>query len=219
MNSTAKARNSRHNYSVTTILQQHRALERIWSLRHTTRYVGSVGSKLGNVLSTTVNAETAATDRRGIATEIQEQYRQSKIDFLHRHILQYQALFRKMEALSSGDSYLFLDDLYHIRRTDQPQVIDYFHRIAKGSNLWLKIGTIRHRTSWYLHGDPPVGVKLGDDADEIDLDLTLEKYSLAKEFLTKVLRSFVNDCVGLTSSQILNEGAMDRLVLASRLSQ
>ena len=174
-----------------------------------------MGSKLGNVLSTTVNAETAATDRRGIATEIQEQYRQSKIDFLHRHILQYQALFRKMEALSSGDSYLFLDDLYHIRRTDQPQVIDYFHRIAKGSNLWLKIGTIRHRTSWYLHGDPPVGVKLGDDADEIDLDLTLEKYSLAKEFLTKVLRSFVNDCVGLTSSQILNEGAMDRLVLAS----
>ncbi len=120
-----------------------------------------------------------------------------------------------MNALSSGDSYLFLDDLYHIRRTDQPQVIDYFHRIAKGSNLWLKVGTIRHRTAWYLHGDPPVGVKLGDDADEIDLDLTLEKYSLAKEFLTKVLRSFVNDCVGLTTSQILNEGAVDRLVLAS----
>ncbi len=180
-----------------------------------TKVAGSVGSKLGNVLSTTMNAETADTDRRGVATEIQEQYRQSKIDFLHRHILLYQALFRKMNALSSGDSYLFLDDLYHIRRTDQPQVIDYFHRIAKGSNLWLKVGTIRHRTAWYLHGDPPVGVKLGDDADEIDLDLTLEKYSLAKEFLTKVLRSFVNDCVGLTTSQILNEGAVDRLVLAS----
>src|ERR1019366_7033349 len=47
------------------------------------------------------------------------------------------------------------------------------------------------------------------------LDLTLEKYSLAKDFLTKVLRSFVSDCGNLTVSQILNEGAIDRLVLAS----
>lgn len=58
-------------------------------------------------------------------------------------------------------------------------------------------------------------MKLGDDADEIDLDLTLEKYSLAKDFLTKVLRSFVADCGDLSVSQILNEGAIDRLVLAS----
>jgi hypothetical protein len=146
----------------------------------TNKIAGSMGTKLSGVLDTAVSAEMSAADRRGLTTEVQEKYRQSKTDFLHRHILQYQGLFRRMNALSSGDSFLFLDDLYHIRRTDQPQVIDYFHRIAKGSSLWLKVGTIRHRTSWYLHGDPPVGVKLGDDADEIDLDLTLEKYSWQK---------------------------------------
>ena len=70
-------------------------------------------------------------------------------------------------------------------------------------------------TKWYVHGDPPIGVKLPDDADEIDLDLTLEKYSLAKDLLTKVLKSFVNDCDNLTIPQILNEGAIDGLVLAS----
>ena len=73
-------------------------------------------------------------------------------------------------------------------------------------------------TKWYVHGDPPIGVKLADvadDADEIDLDLSLEKYSLAKDLLTKVLKSFVNDCDNLTIPQILNEGAIDRLVLAS----
>ena len=73
-------------------------------------------------------------------------------------------------------------------------------------------------TKWYVHGDPPIGVKLADvadDADEIDLDLSLEKYSLAKDLLTKVLKSFVNDCDSLTIPQILNEGAIDRLVLAS----
>lgn len=70
-------------------------------------------------------------------------------------------------------------------------------------------------TKWYVHGDPPIGVKLADDADEIDLDLSLEKYSLAKDLLTKVLKSFVNDCDNLTIPQILNEGAIDGLVLAS----
>jgi hypothetical protein len=176
------------------------------------------GSELGATIGTpqaNVSAKLSGSDRRESTTEKQELYQRSKTDFLHRHILDYQRLFHEMSVLSSGDSFLFLDDLYHIRRADQPQVIDYFHRIAKGSNLWLKIGTIRHRTQWYVHGDPPVGVKLGDDADEIDLDLTLEKYSLAKDFLTKVLTSFVTDCGNLSIPQILNEGAIDRLVLAS----
>jgi hypothetical protein len=70
-------------------------------------------------------------------------------------------------------------------------------------------------TKWYVHGDPPIGVTLADDADEIDLDLSLEKYSLAKDLLTKVLKSFVNDCDNLSIPKILNEGAIDRLVLAN----
>ena len=70
----------------------------------------------------------------------------------------------------------------------------------------------------YVHGDPPIGVKLADDADdadEIDFDLSLEKYSLAKDLLTKVLKIFVNDRDNLSIPKILNEGAIDRLVLAS----
>jgi hypothetical protein len=149
-----------------------------------------------------------------VTREQQQTYKHSKLEFLHQHILEYQDLFRRMRNACGGDSYLFLDDLYHIRKADQPQVIDYFHRIAKGNGLWLKVGTIRHRSRWYINGDPPIGVKLGDDADEIDLDLTLEKYSLAKEFLTKILKSFASDC-GIVLTTILNEGATDRLVLAS----
>jgi hypothetical protein len=164
--------------------------------------VASMGGKIGNT--------NTAQDQH----EIQREYQHSKIEFLHQHILEYQGLFRRLQEICGGDSYLFLDDLYHIRTTDQPYVIDYFHRIAKGSGLWLKVGTIRHRSKWYIHGDPPIGVKLGDDADGIDLDLTLEKYSLTKEFLIKVLRSFAQDCK-IEISDILIEGAIDRLVLAS----
>jgi Cdc6-like AAA superfamily ATPase len=161
-----------------------------------------------------IAAKTADTSKIEDQQEIQREYQHSKIEFLHQHILEYQELFRRLQEICGGDSYLFLDDLYHIRTTDQPYVVDYFHRIAKGSGLWLKVGTIRHRSKWYIHGDPPIGVKLGDDADSIDLNLTLEKYSLTKEFLSKILRSFSQDC-GIEVSDILNEGAIDRLVLAS----
>lgn len=149
------------------------------------------------------------------ADEITESYKRSKLDFLHRHILDYQRIFRDMCVLSNGDCYLFLDDLYHIRRQDQANVLDYFHRIAKGNGLWLKIGTIRHRTDWYVHGDPPAGLKLGDDADYIDLDVTLEKYDLAREFLIRILTNFAKEADLERLSGFLTDGAADRLVLAS----
>jgi hypothetical protein len=146
--------------------------------------------------------------------EIEAKYVDSKTDYLRRHIMDYQNTFKQMADLSGDDSYLFLDDLYHIPRSDQAKVVDYFHSIGKGNNLWLKIGTIRHRTDWYIHGNPPIGVKIGDDADEIDLDLSLEKYPLAKDFLNKILNRFFDENEVLPKD-IMVEEAIDRLVLAS----
>src|SRR4051794_33277252 len=104
--------------------------------------------------------------------------------------MEYQDVFDRMSTVSDGDSFLFLDDLYHIPKEAQSQVLDYLHSISKDHRLWLKVGTIRHRTKWYVHGNPPVGVKLGDDADAIDLDLTLEKYGNTKHFLRKILSKY-----------------------------
>ncbi len=161
---------------------------------------------------------TGAAGEEGTTSEdaraVTEKYVTTKLDHLHRHILDYQALFRNMSRLSGGDAFLFLDDLYHIRRRDQAQVIDYFHRIAKGNHLWIKVGTIRHRTQWYINGDPPIGAKIGDDISEIDLDLTLERYSNTRGFLSKVLDSFLAES-GVIRSDVLSDGAFDRLVLAS----
>lgn len=160
------------------------------------------------------SAKDLSSATSGEATERTEEFRRSKVDFLLRHILDYQRIFKQLGVLSAGDSYLFLDDLYHIARRDQPDLIDYFHRIAKNNRLWVKIGTIRHRTDWYRNGDPPIGMKLGDEADEIDLDLTLEKYSLTKAFLFKVLDAFTEES-GVALDDVLASGARDRLVLAS----
>lgn len=103
-----------------------------------------------------VGAEPGVVSVEGAATagsaskrkrQVEETFKRSKVDFLHRHIIDFQRLFDALANLSDGDAYLFLDDLYHIRRVDQARVIDYFHRLAKDHHLWLKVGSIRHRTS------------------------------------------------------------------------
>ena len=157
----------------------------------------------------------AATERESQAETVEEEYRRRKVDFLRRHVLDYQQMFRDMTSLAGGPAYLFLDDLYQVRRDDHADVIDYFHGIAKDSQLWLKIGTIRHRTTWYVPGDPPKGVQLDEDAGAIDLDITLEKYAIAKDFLLKILTNFARDCNLAPLSCFLTPGARDRVVLAS----
>jgi hypothetical protein len=153
--------------------------------------------------------------RSSAAVEVKQKFVAKKTDFLQRHILVYQRIFQQMLELADGDSFLFLDDLYHIRKADQAQVLDYFHRIAKNNGLWLKVGTIRHRSRWYRHGDPPIGLKIGDDAEDIDLDLTLEKFETTKAFLRQLLEAFIAQCKPLTLTNLLVSGALDRLVLAS----
>lgn len=160
----------------------------------------------------TISGEYSEADEVSRGTK--SAYASKKTETLHRNIMQYKAMFRDIAAASGGDAFLLLDDLYHIRSSDQADVLDHFHRIAKGGNLWLKVGTIRHRSRWYIAGDPPTGMKLGDDIDEIDLDVTLEKYQTSKSFLLEVLEEFATEAeVSLPS--ILTDGARDRLVLSS----
>lgn len=168
--------------------------------------VGTTGVKLQGKLAT--------HDKQASGREEKSEYVSKKIELLHRNIMRYKSLFSRMTELADGPAFLLLDDLYHIRLTDQAQVLDYFHRIAKGSNLWIKVGTIRHRSRWYVYGTPPYGMKLGDDAEEIDLDVTLEKYDLTKRFLLRILEQFARE-TGVKLDDFLTDGARDRLVVAS----
>jgi hypothetical protein len=159
-------------------------------------------------------ASLKSSEKGTESTQTQREYISRKIEVLHRNIMRYKSLFQRMTELADGPAFLLLDDLYHIRKSDQADVIDYLHRIAKGLNLWIKVGTIRHRSRWYTYSDPPRGMKLGDDAEEIDLDVTLEKYDLTKRFLLRILEQFARE-TGLKLDDVLTDGARDRLVLAS----
>jgi len=171
---------------------------------------GSAGIKSSPIeVSSSVKKGTSAIQEKS------EGYKSIKTEYLHQNILKFQRFFNKLSALSEGPAYLILDDLYHIRRSDQAKVIDYFHRVAKGNGLWLKIGTIKHRSEWYIHTDPPTGVKLGDDAKEINIDISLEKFSTLKVFMQKILSNLMSETPPISVSGILNATAIDRLIIAS----
>lgn len=175
--------------------------------------VGEVGVKFGASAEAKMENEVSKEGKR--ETEQTETTKRDKLDTLHRKIIDFQKLFGSLVELSGGDAFIFFDDLYHLKRADQPSVLDYFHRIVKGRSVWLKIGTIRHRTDWYRHGDPPVGMKLGDDCDDIDLDITLAKYEIARKFLLQVLDQIISESGVERHTAIMAEGGVERLVLAS----
>ena len=173
-----------------------------------------IGVKKGPV-NASIEDEIAQRVAEQSTAEIKEETKRSKQDFLHRQILNYQRVFRNLGELSEFASFLFLDDLYHLHRGDQADVLDYFHRVAKNNNLWLKIGTIKNRSTWYVHGPQPIGLKIGDDADDINLDLTLEKFSSSREFLMKIIDSYASDVQAPKLNDFIADGGVDRLVIAS----
>jgi hypothetical protein len=173
-------------------------------------------AKVGlQALDTSLETEIASQAVLSETQEIREEHKRSKVDFLHRSILDYHRIFDMLNGLTGKDCFLFLDDLYHITRGDQAKVLDYFHRIAKGHNLWLKIGTIKHRSTWYVHSPQPIGLKIGDDADDINLDLTLEKFSTTRSFLSQVAETYISEAEAPLLRELISDGGLDRLVMAS----
>lgn len=88
---------------------------------------------------------------------------------------------------------LFVDDFYFVARQNQPDVIDYLHRLCKGTNMFLKLGTIKYRTRLYRvspHNGRTIGVELDNDIFPIDLDYTLEDLAVMSSFLDHVLHTF-----------------------------
>lgn len=164
-----------------------------------------------------LKARASISDKYTSGQSVQEQtnYTSHKIEYLHQNIIRFQNFFQELSKLSDGSSFLILDDLYHIRKPDQTKVLDYFHRVAKGNGIWLKVGTIKHRSRWYEHSDPPVGMKLGDDAKEINLDISLERFDTLREFLKKILSGLMEETKPLSIKQLINPTAIDRLIIAS----
>jgi len=158
-------------------------------------------------------AEVSSVEETTEITRIKVNKLQQNLEIYHDKL---ENLLKKIDR----DMMLFLDDFYFIAKQDQPQVIDYLHRLSKGTKMYLKLGTIRYRTSLYRvssKNGKTTGVELNNDIFPIELDYTLEDFKVMSNFLDQVLIKFaeglnieINDLDGL-----FTEGGKKLLHLAS----
>lgn len=133
---------------------------------------------------------------------------------VHRLIPHTQRAIGRFLSAADCRLYIFLDDLHYLSRDHQPFLLDLVHGVTRDVDAWIKVACIKHLTRWFEHS-PPLGLQTGHDADHVELDLTFEAPTEAKEFLDQVLNVYASH-VGIPSARrIFSEEAMNRLFLAS----
>jgi hypothetical protein len=137
----------------------------------------------------------------------------TKEEYLERALTGYRELIIRSSEIVGG-GFVFVDDLYQIRREDQPEVLGYLHRLVKDTGLWLKIGSIRYSTVTFKPGNPPRGMQRGHDAHEVPLDRGLRHPQVTQAFLEKIL-SQIGRKAGIDINDLLTPDARKRLVLAA----
>jgi len=92
------------------------------------------------------------------------------------------------KTLSNKPIFIIFDDFYFIKKSIQPDFIDYFHRLTKDTPVFIKIATIKHRSKLYIsaHGNF-IGVELQHDVVPIDLDYTLDQFRPLVDFMEQIL--------------------------------
>lgn len=133
---------------------------------------------------------------------------------VRRLLPEIQRVIKRATASMDSRVYLFLDDFYYVPRQQQPDVLELLHASIRDSDVWLKIASIKHLSRWY-RPNPPTGLQTGQDANIIDLDLSLQNPNSTIEFLSRVFSSYCSHVGILTVSNIMLKHAIDRLVFAS----
>lgn len=175
----------------------------------------AAGLNVGFLRKGRLAARAGAAAQNERESEREARFVESKMDgLLGAAVLIRSALSAAHEHLSDEATLIVLDDFYHIAYDDQPEVLAYLHQIVKNLDIYLKICGVRHRLQPFVEGDPPRGLQLGQDASEVSLDITLERFEAAQQFLEKVL-SGICDPLGIGLDLLLTEGARQRLVLGS----
>lgn len=149
--------------------------------------------------------------------EKQSEFKEQKLDHLERYLTDYKESLKIALAGSKYHSaYILLDDFYLIPRNRQPDVIDYLHRLVRGTDFYLKVGTIRHRTTILRNEENTIGVELHQDIEEISLDRTLEDIDSTSEYLAQMLQAVAyNAGIDDPKDTLFNPDAFHALSLAS----
>ena len=181
-----------------------------------------INSELGSGLTTennfigSVKINSSSKKTYQESTDTQQGFIRDKMYELNKKIYIFGQFFSDLVEFTENDLYIFIDDFYFINPEIQTKLLTFIHQISKGRKVWLKIGTIRFRSRWYSRDSGDFyGLKLGDDALEINLDKTLESLDQTKYFQKEVLDQFDLSQGEYKPSDLMNTNARERLVLAS----
>ncbi len=166
--------------------------------------------------SGSVDAGVTKESDQGNKTEAasEARYERTKMDGLSEASILISDVLGAAHDELRAPTLVVLDDFYHIRLVDQPEVLAYLHQVVKELDIYLKICGVKHRLNPYEDGDPPVGMQPDHDVDQFALEATLERFDSTKEFLEKVLAG-ITEKVNLDLDALITDGGRERLVLAS----
>ncbi len=127
--------------------------------------------------------------------EIEQTFKlhKEKLQELDRWLPELKSQIREFFELSSTVKSIFLqiDDLYHLRRTDQAFVVDYIHRLCKDLPIYFKIATLRHASTLYADRDgQPIGAQERHDYQPINIDYTFNEFRRTQDQNWEILKQF-----------------------------
>lgn len=161
-----------------------------------------------------IGAELTGSSKRGL--EVVSTYENKKLQYLERHLQDFKSVLRDVLARARVNGYVLVDDFYLIQREMQPNVVDYLHRLLRGTKGYLKLATIRHRTTLRKHDGQTIGVELLQDVEEISLDKTFEDFEATNDYLHSMLRRMAEEFAGeVDVASLFNPDASRALTLAS----
>jgi Cdc6-like AAA superfamily ATPase len=157
-------------------------LERSHGTRSTRQRQASIGvDKYIDAKLTGARNHEASADTKETTTG-----KDRKIDRIRRHLHDAKVLLQTARAVSYEKYFLILDDFYHLTIDDQAKVLDYLHSLSKNNAIYIKFGTIAHRSSLYHRGETLIeGMQKEHDVLAIDLDRTFQNFQEVEEFIKR----------------------------------
>jgi hypothetical protein len=138
--------------------------------------------------------------------EIEKTYTlyRKKLEKLELWIPELKRNIRDFISLSSKRKFIFIqvDDLYHLKRTDQAFVVDYIHRLCKDVPMFFKLATLRHASVLYIDRQgQPIGAQERHDYQSINIDYTFGDFPKTEKQNWIILRSFAYT-IGMTEPEL-----------------
>jgi hypothetical protein len=167
------------------------------------------------------NLSADETSRAGTTSAVELSYakKKAKITELNTWLPQLKRQIGEFFKLSKTIKAVFLqlDDFYHLTRRDQPEVMDYLHRLCKDLPLYFKVATLRHASTLYAdRAGQPIGAQERHDYQPINIDFTFSEFQKTSSQNRKIFYEFAK-LAGLETKDIdsLFKGiGFERLVLA-----